>query len=436
VLVGAAAAVCLRVALLLSNSVREAVSSRVEVSTPVTSFLRIREGAFLWEQGGSPYDGDALHRPPFVLFFFYPFVSAGDAVRAVAFAVLDALVALVLRRVAQEYLQSDEARPSCSLRGKLAKYKVQDARKWDVAHVGSEAGSGSDVEWLPDAVALIYLWHPYSILSCVGMSTLVLDHLVVALALLTALSRRAVLSVLLLSFATYSSPHSGFLLPAIALLLDRSSSNGRKGVSMGLTVGLFLIATGLLLVGSRLAIGSWDFVHAVYGFVVLVPDLVPNVGLFWYFFMEIFDHFKSFFLFIFQYHIAVYPIPLAVRLSHRPVFLAICLLAINAIFKSYPSVGDSSFCFALGPLMHRQLAGMRHMYYLMQVLLFVTVLSPIFWHLWIVTGSGNSNFYYALTVVFAAAQVLLLSESMLAVFRYDRGVRRKAAEEMKEGKSW
>jgi hypothetical protein len=35
----------------------------------------------------------------------------------------------------------------------------------------------------------------------------------------------------------------------------------------------------------------------------MVPDLTPNVGLFWYFFMEIFDHFKSFFLFIFQYHI-------------------------------------------------------------------------------------------------------------------------------------
>jgi len=443
VLVAAAAAVCLRVLLLLSESVREAVSSRVEVSTPVSAFIRIREGAFLWEQGASPYVGDSLHRPPFVLFFFYPLVAAGDTVCAFALASLDALVAVVLYRVASEYIRSEEARPSCSLRGKLAKYGVEDAERWRVPEGDSMAGeggdggggsSGKDAEWLPDTVALAYLWNPYTILSCVGASTIALDHLAVSLSLLAALTNRPSLSICTLSFASYCSPYNFLLLPAVALILQREGGGGRPAMRIWVTVWSFMATTLLLLLASRIAIGSWDFLGAVYGFVFLVPDLAPNVGLFWYFFMEIFDHFKSFFLFIFQYHIAVYPIPLALRLSHRPVFLAICLLAINAIFKSYPSVGDSGLCLSLGPLLHRQLAGMTHMFYLFQVLLFVSVLSPVFWHLWIVTGSGNANFFYALTVVFAAAQVLLLSESMLAVFRYDRLVRRKAAEGLREGK--
>lgn len=30
-----------------------------------------------------------------------------------------------------------------------------------------------------------------------------------------------------------------------------------------------------------------------------VPDLTPNVGLWWYFFTEMFDHFRNFFLMVF-----------------------------------------------------------------------------------------------------------------------------------------
>lgn len=31
-----------------------------------------------------------------------------------------------------------------------------------------------------------------------------------------------------------------------------------------------------------------------------LPDLTPNVGLWWYFFTEMFDHFRSFFLMVFS----------------------------------------------------------------------------------------------------------------------------------------
>jgi GPI-anchor transamidase subunit U len=31
-----------------------------------------------------------------------------------------------------------------------------------------------------------------------------------------------------------------------------------------------------------------------------LPDLTPNPGLWWYFFMEMFDHFRPFFLMVFS----------------------------------------------------------------------------------------------------------------------------------------
>ncbi|EKX34956.1 hypothetical protein GUITHDRAFT_118887 [Guillardia theta CCMP2712] len=185
-------------------------------------------------------------------------------------------------------------------------------------------------------------------------------------------------------------------------------------------VGACCAVMGALMYTSYAIMGSWDFVNAVYYFTFTVPDLSPNVGLFWYFFIEIFDQFRNFFLFLFQYHMLVYPIPLAMRVSHRPLFLFAFSLGYIAIFKSYPSIGDAAFYMPLLIIFHRQLIEMRNLFILVQILLFVTVLSPIFWHLWIVTGAGNSNFYYGLTLAYSAAQVLIISESMLAVLKQDK----------------
>ncbi len=33
---------------------------------------------------------------------------------------------------------------------------------------------------------------------------------------------------------------------------------------------------------------------------LFIPDLTPNIGLYWYFFIEMFEQFRSLFLFVFQ----------------------------------------------------------------------------------------------------------------------------------------
>lgn len=46
-----------------------------------------------------------------------------------------------------------------------------------------------------------------------------------------------------------------------------------------------------------------------------VPDLTPNIGLFWYFFAEMFEHFRLFFLCVFQINVFFYTIPLSIKLK-------------------------------------------------------------------------------------------------------------------------
>lgn len=80
-------------------------------------------------------------------------------------------------------------------------------------------------------------------------------------------------------------------------------------------------------------------------------DLQPNIGLFWYFFTEMFDHFRVFFLYTFQLNaLVLYLVPLTLKFRKEPLFMATLLIALNAIFRSYPCIGDVAFYLALLPM--------------------------------------------------------------------------------------
>lgn len=94
-------------------------------------------------------------------------------------------------------------------------------------------------------------------------------------------------------------------------------------------------------------LGSWDFIPAVYGTRLLVPDLTPNVGLWWYFFIEMFDSFRSFFTAIFWLHMIAYSPGLAIRLHKQPLAAVILIYGICAIFQPCANIGDAGAWMAL-----------------------------------------------------------------------------------------
>lgn len=124
----------------------------------------------------------------------------------------------------------------------------------------------------------------------------------------------------------------------------------------------------------------WGWFFSTYGFILTVEDLSPNIGVLWwvqiylwytqfklittyglmsliccgrYFFAEVFEFFRNFFLIVFHVNILFMILPLAIRLRHRPCYLAFVYVAICSMLKSYPSVsslylfGCSTFTFFL-----------------------------------------------------------------------------------------
>ena len=64
-----------------------------------------------------------------------------------------------------------------------------------------------------------------------------------------------------------------------------------------------------------------------------VDDLSPNMGLWWYFFAEIFEHFRGFFIFVFHAQSVLLLVPLTIRLQHTPLVLAVIACMLMALFK-------------------------------------------------------------------------------------------------------
>ena len=48
---------------------------------------------------------------------------------------------------------------------------------------------------------------------------------------------------------------------------------------------------------------------------------------------------------------------------------------------------------------------------------FSTVLFYAFWHMWLVQGSGNANFFFAISLLFTLAQCVLMIDLLHAVLR-------------------
>ncbi|XP_064393802.1 phosphatidylinositol glycan anchor biosynthesis class U protein-like [Halichondria panicea] len=247
-----------------------------------------------------------------------------------------------------------------------------------------------------------YLLNPYSIVTCAGFSTITLTNLSVTAALSTKLRGHEVVSSLCLCVAAYLS-----LYPAV-LIFPFMIMSYRDGCVFGAGKQLCLVVcwSAVLLGGSAL---------------LSVPDQTPNLGLFWYFFTETFEHFRIFFLCVFQMNAFIYVIPLTIRFSDHPVFLTYILLSVTTLFKSYPCLGDLTIPLALLPLWTHTFRYLRYTLVVVVMFLASSLLCPVLWHLWIHAGSANANFFFAMTLTYSLAQIFLVADVIYSflVHQYD-----------------
>ncbi|RJE23384.1 GPI transamidase component [Aspergillus sclerotialis] len=377
------AALALRlVLLLLFPSLPDLLTGRVEVSTPVNSFKRLQEGLFLYTRNISPYDGGVFHQAPILLPLFSLLPNSRDfpLPTAVFYSLIDLVNANALITISDSG-QSVSSRLYSALR--------------------------KDIRWDGASIAAWFLFNPFTIATCLGRPTSVLTTSGILYAVSNAVCGNSFNAMLALGFASYLSIYPALLfIPLVILCYDIQVQKAKTPSSATLFAlkhfGILLASVAGLLGISALIIGDFgEFVSATYGFQLLVPDLTPNIGLWWYFFIEIFDSFREFFLGVFWLHLAGYVGGLTVRLRQQPLFIITSLLAFS------PSSSHTRLMTAV----------MRYTFFASSALLYATLLGPAFYHLWIYAGSGNANFFYAITLVWSLGLSILLADTIFAALR-------------------
>ncbi|CAI9093950.1 OLC1v1029571C3 [Oldenlandia corymbosa var. corymbosa] len=443
----AAAAVLFRL-ILIYFPISLNLASRPEVSTPVTSLRRLAEGYWLKKLSMSPYAGSMYHGSPLLLSILGPLTvksfegQSNHLLCSLLSVVADSISAVLIRGIGQ---------------------RLQIAYDQNLRWLGlAELVQGS----LPsgDIAALVYLWNPFTILTCVGFNSTPIENMIVILSLYGACTGLVPLAAFGWVLASHLSLYPVFLVVPIVILLgcgvdgpprklfSQFSSKAGKDIGSDSHIGsiktqaTFCLLRPILLFTLWAAIwasyllilcgislkktgGLLEMFERTYGFILTVKDLSPNIGVQWYLFAEVFEFFRDFFLLVCHANILFMILPLAIRLYNRPCFLAFVYMAISSILKSYPSVGDSALYLSLLALFTNELAEIQFSFFLFCGYVGVSLLSPVMHNLWIWRGTGNANFYFATAMAYACFQIVLVVESVSSMLNHDRRIRKLSSTE-------
>jgi phosphatidylinositol glycan class U len=306
----------------------------------------VQEGLYLYTHNVSPYDGGVYHQAPLLLplFSLLPNASYHPFATSVLFTVVDLLSAYALAQIADSGQAATTRLFKSSRRG----------LRWSSAAIAAGYASHR-VHACHVLTPHSFLFNPFTLATCMARSTTALTNLFILTAMAKACQGASTAFLLAISAASYLAMHPVLLFPPLLVLLYDARSEKTKTAPSALrftavhTLGLVAVS-GTLLFASALLSGSWGFLEATYGVRLLLPDLTPNVGLWWYFFTEMFDSFRDFFLGVFWLHVASYTPGLTIRLRTQPLFVATTLTGIFAIFTPYPSVADAALYLSLVPL--------------------------------------------------------------------------------------
>ncbi|CAD7000642.1 unnamed protein product [Ceratitis capitata] len=381
------------------------IGERVEVSTPINSFKRVQEGVYLYENGIDPYLGDVVHELPVILVLLVRIFNSISNFVPLLYVLIDLMTATLLYKMAQQFVRS-----------KLTEQKFESSEY----AVGTEElqVQATDMNVVPRCVILAYLFNPLSLLSCAGLTSTVFSNFLIALTLYFLVKRHLLPCIVCLALETMRNLYPIVLIaPVILVFTQRSKNTFTSSISI---LALFASACFAITGFNYALINSWSFLDATLGFIFFYRDLQPNIGLFWYFFTEMFEHFRTMFLITFQMNATVlYLVPLSLKLRKEPLLLATVLIALMSIFRSYPSVGDVSFYLALLPLWRRCWKFMAHNFVVFCFFVVTLSMMPALWQLWIYSGSANANFYFGTTLAFSTGQIFLVTDLLFAHVKRD-----------------
>ncbi|CCL99265.1 uncharacterized protein FIBRA_01280 [Fibroporia radiculosa] len=353
----------------------------------------VQEGVYLLQHGLDPYYEGAVRHSPLLLSLFSTVLPLTTLTAPLLWTACDAVSAWALVNIWRARL--------------------------NVSHSSRDA-----------LVAASYLLNPYIVMPSLALSTSSYENALCLLALLFACRGQRSMSLLTFAFLVQLSLSTVHLVIPLMLLIvtgpvSRLASpqplDTDKIKLLPPLAAEFILYSLFLTLAATISSGSCAWIEQSWMAPFLLPDLTPNTGLWWYYFTEMFDHFRPFFLMVFSVHLFIYVIPICLKFQHDILYGWYLLLGVFATFKSYPTLSDpglfismiSVFPEVFPYLSYSVITGLLHLH--------ASLLLPLFHSLWLTQGTGNANFFYASTLVFGMANGGVLLDSIRAGLRIAMG---------------
>lgn len=356
-------------------------------STPINSYRSLREAIFLSTNSMNPYrEGEIVHHPPLILELF-KYIKT-DQQANVFFALIDTLFGLQLLNLNKRLSLTDIKH------GYFANY----------------------------IVAAFYAFNPLAIFSVFSKSTGVIGNFVFLIALNAFVSNPTGFACMgFLAISTYLNYYSWyFLVPIFAYNWKQTSKLGKSApLEIAKEFLMFIGVLSILLgISFNLSANSFSYMELVYGTIIKLRKITPNLGLWWYFFTEIFDFFNNFFLGIFNLYTFIFFVPVTIRFIvpststiTDALFAIWSEIGILNFSKAYPTIADLNLYFSMILLFKPLYKKLRFPPAVLTLAMFtILLLLPVFYYVWMGANSGNANFFYAIGLTHSLIEIMMVTD--------------------------
>lgn len=246
---------------------------------------------------------------------------------------------------------------------------------------------------------MLWAWlNPIAIITTGGLSQGVISNTVILACWYSALKEQYGLSSLFLVLAMFDRYYPFQLIIPIMLLTKHKI----KFISF-FTFWIAVCCYLQHLTGSSILelFENWEVI-------LNLTEYEPGLNYSWYMLIELFDHFRHFFVMIIQVQMFCYVIPLCMRF---PADIALMyLIPIIYVFAPYSTISDVALLLSITPLYNY---GKRQFFSLLVIGTSIA-LCPIMWYLWADSMAGNANFYFATSLAVTTGSILLITDSIFA----------------------
>ena len=409
------------------------LSDRFEFSTAFDAFSHAKEFAHLFFHfsssssstgaGGEKLVTSSSRVSPFVGAFFAPFCESNDDLLSIVpFVIIDVLSAIVLSQI--------YARGCACSRRKNSK----------------EEGTKTQA-----SIAGLYMLNPIIILSCLSRTTKVVQFLFTALVVYAALdvetNKRSPMltggAMAMLSLVHL--PSAVAVLPGVLLHFwsVRENAFGTSGKSLTTHfVSQYVCALGTFVniadkyivpndgLNEWLRVSIFDRYRG--------EELQPNVGLHWYVYSLMWERFMQWYCIAFQGCGIVCSLAITVRFvrSQSPLFSALVGLLCATALASHPTLGELAFttvlilAYGTSVRVLERSEAIKIVANGTMIALAIFGLSFVTLRAWLITRTGNPNYFFAVTLMYSVGQVYITYETLtfaLSKKEIEESARQKAA---------